>query len=246
MKKEFWRDWKRKTKLEEAAIKSLKIGKKLILQEIPNSKIHSIYVKGSFVRREMNNKSDVDIVVIVNDNKYIKDIKDLYEKTKGKHKPDMGIGAHSLWELKNNKRFGKSKKLRASPYTFIRQIERYKLIFGKKLNPITYSKKVDDKRYLENRIKTFRNLFIPLYGEKKIGFLDLIKQVFWLVESEERAKSRNPPHNWKKLAKSIKNKNHIVQDSLRLRLKPTKDKKIRERYLRKLEKHLDKLEKAAG
>jgi len=245
MKKEFWRDWKRKTKLEERAIKSLKIGKKLILQEIPNSKIHSIYIKGSFFRRELDSKSDVDFEVIVKDNKLLKKVQRLHEQNKGRYKPDIGIGVLSLWELENNKRFEKSKKLQSSPYTFLRQVEHYKLIFGKKLDLKIYSHKKDDKKYLKNRIKTFRKLFLPLYRKKEIYFSGLIKQVFWLVESEERAKGKNPSPSWKKLAKSIKNKKHIVHDTLKLRLHKTKDEKIRERYVGKLEKHLDKLEKEA-
>ncbi len=54
MKTDFWKDWKRKTKLEEAAITSIKAGKKILLSNLPKDKIVAIYVKGSFVMRELN------------------------------------------------------------------------------------------------------------------------------------------------------------------------------------------------
>ena len=69
---EFWKDWKRKNKLEESAIKSIKTARKIILSEIPKEQIVAIYAKGSFVRREMNKKSDVDFVNILKRKKYLK------------------------------------------------------------------------------------------------------------------------------------------------------------------------------
>ncbi len=60
MKQEFYQDWKRKTRLEESAIKSLKEGRKIILNNLPKEQIVAIYAKGSFPRREMNKNSDVD------------------------------------------------------------------------------------------------------------------------------------------------------------------------------------------
>ena len=55
----FWDSWKRKTKQEERAIAALKKVKKLIIENLKDE-IIAIYVKGSFIRREMNAKSDVD------------------------------------------------------------------------------------------------------------------------------------------------------------------------------------------
>jgi predicted nucleotidyltransferase len=245
MKKEFWRDWKRVTKLEKDAIKVLKFAKKLILKNIPKKDIVAIYVKGSFPRREMNKWSDIDPTVILRTNRNIKKVKKLAKKYKKKLKPELNLGALSLWELKNNKHFYKSKKPRGSPYLFIRKVKDFKLICGKKINPEDYPKR-EDKEFLKKRIKTFYNLFIPMYKEKKpldIGFSGLLKQVFWIVELEEQVKGNNPPASWKKLAKSIKDKNHIIHDTLKYRLKKTKDKKLRRAYINKLKRYLKKLEK---
>lgn len=242
MKREFWKGWKRKTKLEEAGIKSVKIAKKIILKNIAKSKINSIYVKGSFIRRELVKKSDVDIVVIVNNNLYIKKVKILSKKVLGKYKPDIGISVHSLWELENNKYFIEpSKKLRGKPDLFVKKVKHYKLIFGKEIDSKKYPQR-KNKKNLKSRIKTFRETFIPLCEKKKIGFDDLIKQVFWLVELEEDIKGNNPPDTWKKLDKSIKNKNHIMHLAYKYRITRTKDKTKRRRFIKRLETYLNRLE----
>ncbi len=244
MKQEFWRDWKRKTKLEENAIKTLKASKKLILNKIPKSKINSIYVKGSFIRREMNKKSDVDMVVIINDNKYLKKVEKLAKDYTKSFKPEVGISVMSLWEIEKNKHFYKSNKPKSKPYLFLKKVDKYKLIYGKKIDPKRYPQK-EIKDLLQRRVRTFRDTFIPLYHRKKkeIGFSGLIKQVFWLVELDEEFKREKAAHTWKKLNKSIKNKTHIIHLAYKYRLNKPKDKRLRDAFVKKLEKYLDKLEK---
>tara|TARA_Y100000031_G_scaffold146200_1_gene179717 strand:- start:209 stop:493 length:285 start_codon:yes stop_codon:yes gene_type:complete len=88
-----------------------------------------------------------------------------------------------------------------------------------------------------------RNLFLPNYKKKKMKFSEVVKQVFWLVEFEQRSLGKTVPHSWGLLTKSIKNKNHIIHDTLKYRLKPTKDKKLRSQYLKKLKKYLRDLDK---
>jgi len=242
MNQEFYKNWKRKTKLEETTIKTLKAVKKRILKEIPKEKIHSIYVKGSFPRREMNKKSDLDLVAIVNDNKDIKFVKKFYKKYRYSYTPEINLGVLSLWELKNNKRRYKSKKPQARPYLFIKHLRIYKLIYGKAINPEDYILK-DSKIYLKNRIKTFYELFLPLHRKKEFGFGELIKQVFWLIEVEQEAKGKKAPNSWKALDKSIKEKNHIIHNTYKYRKKPTKDKKLRAKYIKDLRFYLIKLKK---
>jgi len=103
MEEEFWRNWKNITKIEERAIKSIKKAKRILFEEISKEKIYSIYVKGSFVRREMNNKSDVDIVPITYDNKTLRKIKKLQEKKGNMYKPSEFL-PNSLKEFEQNKK----------------------------------------------------------------------------------------------------------------------------------------------
>lgn len=45
---EFWQDWKRKSKIEERAIKAIRRAKRLLLKEIGKENLFAIYIKGSF------------------------------------------------------------------------------------------------------------------------------------------------------------------------------------------------------
>ena len=241
--KEFWKDWKRKTKLEEQAIKTLKAGKKIILKNIPKEQIVAIYAKGSFIRREMNRKSDVDTVTILKESKYLKKLRKLEKKYRDAYKPQIQFSGYSLWELKHNKRVELGKKLRASPSRMIRHLDHYNLIYGKQLRKKDFMKEGFEKGHIKGMVGAFNNIFLPGFEEKKFGFAEIVKQVFWLVENEQRDLGKNPPHSFKKLAKSIKDKNHIIHDTLKYRKKKTKDKKLRRAYINKLKRYLKKLEK---
>lgn len=241
MKKDFWKNWKKKTKLEEAAIESLKQAKRIILKNIPKNKIVAIYVGGSFIRREMIKKSDVDTWTVVNDNKLLKKFDELAEKYRYVCKPPISLSGLSVWELKKGKRY-LTDKPRANPSRFIKKIKNYVLIYGKPLNPKEFPTRTD-KEELKNLIKAFHKIFFPLYGQGKFGFSQLLNQVFWLVDLEQRVKEKRPPHSWKKLAKSIKNKKHIIHEALRFRVKRIKDKKQRAKFIISLKKYLKRLEK---
>lgn len=236
---EFWRNWKRKTKIEESAIKAIIKTKKAILNKIPKNKLVAIYIKGSFVRREMNNKSDVDIVPIVTENKYEKAI---FSVNTDEIYPCTIAVPLSLWEFKHNKLYTKNNKPRAKPDLFIRKLENYKLIYGKPLD-ITGFKIRSDEECLKALMKTFRKSFIPLYKKGKFGFLMLVKELFWLVDLEQTNKGKKVEHSFKGIAKSVDDRKHIIHDALKFRLKPIKDKKIRERFIIKLEMYLDELER---
>jgi len=239
---EFLKDWKRKSKLEVAAIKSLKIAREIILKNLPKEEIIAIYAKGSFVRREMNKKSDVDTSTIVKHSKWLKKLKQLQKKYGDEYTPKIEFTGYSLWELKNNKKSKIGKKNRPAPSRAVHHLEHYKLIYGEVLKKEKFFQG-DNKKRLKSMIDVFRITFLPNYKEKKLGFSSILKQTFWLVENEQKAKGKNPPHHWAKMAKSIKDEKHIIHDLLKLRKKSTKDKKERAKFINKLSKYLSELEK---
>ncbi len=235
----FWKKWKKKTFIEKKAIASVMKAINLIVNAIPKNKLAAIYIKGSFVRREMNKKSDVDIVPIVTENKYEGPIFDT-------NSPEIApciIVPLSLWELRNNKLFTKNNLPRAKPDRFVKKLPHYKLIYGKPLD-ITHFKVRDDEKALKNNIIGFQNSILPLYKKGKLGFSTLIKTVFWLTELEQEVKGKKIKHSFKDIASSIKDKEHIIHDAYRFRLHPTKDKKERARFVEKLKKHLAQFERA--
>ena len=76
----FMKHWNDLTPVEIRGTDILKKGMEIVFDNIPKKNIISIYLKGSFLRREMNENSDVDVVVILNDEKYFKILKELREK----------------------------------------------------------------------------------------------------------------------------------------------------------------------
>ncbi len=239
MKKEFWRDWKKRNKIEETAIKSIKKAEHILFESIPKRNIYAIYIKGSFVRREMNNESDVDIVPITYDNKTLEKIKKL-EETKGYLYKPAELLPHSLKEFEKGKRHLQYKSPKGPVDLTLRNLHRYKLIYGRQVDTTKYPIR-SDLEFLKGFIKAFKTTFIPMYNESKFDFSQLMKQIFFLVEREERVKGNEPLYSWRKFAQSIKDKNHIIHDALQYRLHPTKNQKMRAKLLTKLQHYLKTL-----
>jgi len=241
MVKEFWRDWNNKTKIEKIAIESLRKAERILFENIPKEKIYAIYVKGSFVRREMNKKSDVDIVPITYDNKTLEKIMKL-EETKGYLYKPSELLPHSLKEFEQGKRYLKYGSPKGGVDVTLRNLYKYKLIYGQPIDINKYSIR-SDLEFLNDHINAFKTVFIPMYKEKKFGFSEIMKQVFFLVEREERIICKETPDSWKALANSIKDEKHIIHDVLKYRLHPTKDLEVRAKLLEKLQQYLRRLSK---
>lgn len=242
MAKDVWKNWKNLTSLERSAIENIKIAKSLILKNVPKFEIVSIYLKGSFIRREMNEESDLDIFVVVKSAKSLGFLKKL-RNIKTFNKPRPQIGGHCLWELKTGKKLkSRDGKLKGSPTRAAIHLPFFKLIYGREIEPneLNFG---DDKKRLNGMIRLIKDTLLPMYERGEWDFSNIIKPVFWLVENSERAKGKVPPHSWKNLAKSIKDKDHIIHKTLDLRLHPTKDKRIRKEYIKELKKYIELLEK---
>src|SRR3989344_8594091 len=95
--------WDNITPQEIKGIETLKKGVNLIFENIPPENIVSIYLKGSFYRREMNKDSDVDVSVVVDDDKYLDNLYDLQKKFGNSKDLNFGFGGYSISELKTGK-----------------------------------------------------------------------------------------------------------------------------------------------
>ena len=60
-----------KSELEKRADISIEKALEIIKENIPVGEVQCVYVKGSYVQHEMNEKSDVDIFIILKSNKYL-------------------------------------------------------------------------------------------------------------------------------------------------------------------------------
>ncbi|MBT5023079.1 hypothetical protein HOK51_08185 [Candidatus Woesearchaeota archaeon] len=256
----FWKSWKRKTQIEEAAIDSLKVAKKAILSSIPPDEIVSIYVKGSFIRREMNQQSDVDTVTIVKHAKYLDNLRRIEKEEEKKQKLNKKksnklilnkikteIRGYAFSELKTGRRV-KNKVTLTPPPRFVKHLPHYKLIYGKDLNLISDGfLRRTDAHDLKGMIWAFENIFLPGYVRGEFLFSQIIKQIFWLVEFEQKAKDKSVPHNWKLLAKSISDNDHVVKDAIKFRLMKNCDKELtvveQKKFIKKLKKYLKECNK---
>jgi len=240
--KYYWEEWKDKSKLEESAIKTVLRAVEIVTNNIPKDKVESIYVGGSFVRREMNSKSDVDTWTIVNDNSVLAEFEKLSKKYKNTTKPEISLAVLSLWELKNNKHYIKPDRPRATPSRFVKKLPFVRNIYGKKLNPNDFPI-FSDREDLEGMIEGFRKYFIPLYKKGKFAFSSLVKAVFWLTEAELGYLKQKRYFTWEELVRNVGEK-HIVRDAWVFRIDSYKDESKRKAFLDKLSKHIEALDSA--
>ncbi len=238
--KKFWVNWKHKTDAEKRAIVGLENARKILLRNIPKSKLIAVYLKGSFVRREMNEKSDVDIVPIVSSNRYLQVIKRLQEKHRMEYAP-ADFTPISLWELKHNQKHD-PKEMKSSPDVFVKNIQSAQLIYGRPLDTTNYKVR-DDTKQLGGLLNAFHKKIIPKYEDKEFGFSQIIKCVFYIVDLEQKIKGNHKPYSFKGLARSVKDNKHIVHDALKLRLHPTKNKIVRAKFMKKLKEYILEMEK---
>lgn len=237
----FYHNWQNTTKLEKMGISVLKLAKKIILQNIPKEEILAIYVKGSFIRREMNEKSDVDIVTILKTTKYFNKLKELDEWGKNSgYVPYPQFVVYSINELKTGKRISK-KSNSAAPSRIVKHLKEYKLIYGDDLSKMNLCTR-SDKKDFEALSKVFVKSWIPNYKIGKFNFNMLVKQTFWLVENEQRALGNKPPHAWEDLKNSIKNNDHVIYDAWNIRNNSngysSRSRSVRSKFVSKLEKYL--------
>ena len=238
-KRPFWTSWKRKSDVEKRAIQAVLRAQKILLERVPENKLVAIYIKGSFVRREMLPTSDIDIVPIVNDNRYLNKIITLDKEKRHLYSPAELLPL-SLWELKNRQRYPNRNEKGPKGAPSIDQFSTHKLIWGEELDPAKYPSRTKSGR-LKGLLGAFKNTFLPLYEQKQLGFNELVKQVFWLTDLEQHILGKNPPHNWKKLAETSL-KNHIVRDAWKLRNSKNIMPQEKNRFLNKLRRYIKNLE----
>ncbi|VVB81479.1 Uncharacterised protein [uncultured archaeon] len=223
---EFWKSWKL-TPLEKSGVKSLKSGLKVVLKKVP--KVVAVYAGGSFVRREMNAKSDVDVWVITSDLRSQKIVEKLSF-------PMVGFSGYALQELKSGKQSAFRSRLMISPMRFVKYLPNFRLIYGKPLGKFPVRSDVEDLKAL---ISVFRTKFLPLYASGKFSFQSVLKQVFWLADLELKLKGKHPPHSWKAIA-LMTGKDHIACLAWKLRGRHSSDR-VKKLFIARLKKYLEGL-----
>jgi predicted nucleotidyltransferase len=227
---------KNQLELKEQADVSIQKAKETILKSIPNDEIVSMYVKGSYVRDELQPDSDVDIVVILKSNEYLPAVYELTEKFGNTTEPPFQIVAYTLEELQTGT-WSPNRTQNASTISlFVKHLDKLPLLYGSKPEGRLFTR--TDIKDLTALMSAFEKSFLPDFEKGTFKFDDVVKQVMWLTEREQRAQGIVPDYSWQKLADSIKNENHIIHLALRLRRQKEVSKEEQDVFMEKLKNYL--------
>jgi predicted nucleotidyltransferase len=226
--------------LKQRAKLSIEKAKNLILEIIPNNEIVSIYIKGSFVQDELRPDSDVDVVVILKSEEYLPAIYKITEDYGSSANPPFQIVAYTMKELETGEKASNRIKNTTAVSRFVKHLNFLPLIYGIRPEGQLFSR--TDLKDLTINIRNFRERFIPEYKEGKFKFKEIVKQVFWLVEGEQRLKGLKPGYSWRGLADSTKDENDIICLAIKYRNKDEISKKEELDFMKKLEEYLTNLE----
>lgn len=241
-KEYFWKDWKRISNLELKGISTIISVKKLILRNFPNKEIYSIYVKGSFVYRELNERSDIDFLVILRHSKYLLKVKELEKRYKNTFKLPIHLGSNSLYELKKGRHSKFNKSPGGTTNRIAQQISSFEIVYGNKIKSEKLPKR-EDIEDLKSLINAYQKVVIPSYEEGKLDFGSIIKSTYWLVENEERVKGHSLTRSWNGLTRHIKDRKHIIHQAYKYRTSYPKLKRTKLKYVKRLKNYLKKLRK---
>lgn len=231
----FWDSWKDISQIENKAIVSILRAKELIIKSVSEDALIAIYIKGSFITREMNKTSDVDIVPIVTESKFENDIFGV----NGLEITPVIVVPLSIEEFKNNQLATKSEEsvdLRARPDRFLRMINQCRLIYGTALNPNNYPVRSDLEGY-KDEIEIIKNGYIPLFLKGEIDFSPLLKEFFWMTEMELSSNGIQAPHTFRGIA-DVTSTDHLIHEALRLRESDKLDKKSELEFVTRLQESI--------
>ncbi len=226
--------------LKQRANISIEKAKELILKSIPKNEIFSIYLKGSFVQDEMLSDSDVDVVVILKSEEYLPLVYSLTEEYGNSVNPPFQIVAYTMQELETGEKASNRTKNTTAVSRFNKHLDSLPLIYGTRPDGKLFMR--TDEKDLAINIQNFRTMYIPDYKGGNFGFKQLVKQVFWLVEAEQRLKGLKPGYSWQKLVDAANNTNHIIHLALKYRKQDEILKEEEDDFIDMLERYLNDLE----
>jgi predicted nucleotidyltransferase len=219
--KKFWIFWLNKTEREIMQIGALKAYARRLWSKWKHQ-ILSIYVGGSWVRREATEKSDIDLYIIIKDAKEIgefaKSAKAIAEEI-----TTVKISSHTytLTELEDqewDKDAPRSWKLGRTmhPKMLLKSIPEYKRLLGMEINPEEFGEIIGDDAVLRKQIRLIRWLIKEDTAERWGGEANRLraacKWCFFAIHYEIRLRiGENVPFNRTEMVERLKDENdHIV------------------------------------
>ena len=226
--------------LKQKATLSLEKAQAVILQNIPAGQITAIYVKGSYAQGELQADSDVDVVVILKTEEYLPKVYTLDADESNPKEIPFAIVAYTLSELQTGAKAQNRPRVTSPVSVFVKQLPYLPLIYGAKPSGPLFTR--TDKKDLTAHMSAFRSTFLPDYAAGKFTVKELVKQVLWLADREQRVLGNVSGYSWQALSNSVQDKNHILHLALRLRRQGKITPAEAADFVEKLEEYLVSLE----
>ena len=219
---------------------SIQKAKEVILNNIPKEEIISIYVKGSYAQGELRPDSDVDIVVVLKTEEFLPKVYTLDDDISNPKEIPFAIVAYTLKELQTGEKAINRPRVTSPVSVFVKQLDHLPFIYGTKPEGKLFVR--TDTKDLTALIGAFRSTFLPQYEEGKFSIKQLVKQILWLSDREQRALGNLTGYSWQGLADSVKDENHIIHLALKLRRQDKISSEEEESFLIKIKEYLSLLE----
>lgn len=224
---------------------------KNIMIEQAGEDIVSLYVMGSFMTKDVEKTSDIDIIAIMKDDfdfrKEISINSLLNRKLKTKYQ--VSLGTMSIKEFYRGRRKGSLTKHTGLPI-FLNFLKHAKLIHGKRLAPDKFPVKPASLKmqmnYHCNLILTYGKHFRKI---DKIGvdwtFRDFIKTSFYIADLElQITRKTKPKPRYADIVNAFKAKKyHIIHETMRLRKKKFITSKEKQEWISKAEDYAKEMKK---
>ncbi|MFW6233202.1 MAG: nucleotidyltransferase domain-containing protein [Nanoarchaeota archaeon] len=194
----FWDKWNNKNFYEEKRILAL-IKIKDFLKDNYFDKIHSVFVGGSFQRREYTKNSDVDIWIIIDKDSNLDKIK-LALKNECKAEIKLLKQEPNILSLESLKRGSYQNKIKnkMSPRRFVLLSHEFSLILGKSL-PYHQLKEMTIKEAYEGMKKFILNSNLETFTNKEVNKLYL-----YLLYYKYKMKKKNLVYSFKSMKSIMK------------------------------------------
>ncbi|MDB5204358.1 MAG: hypothetical protein JWP09_386 [Candidatus Taylorbacteria bacterium] len=224
--------------LKERAEGSINAAKNIILASIPENEIVTICVKGSYAQDALQEKSDVDLVLILKNNSSFQKAYSLSDQGK-EFVPPFSISVYTQEELKSGKVIENRSRAPWSISRFNKNISDMPIIYGQIPEGEFFMR--TDERDLSIDISTVKEKVVPEYRLGKLSFYELLKWVTRLTESEQRLKGFRS-YLWKRNALNTNDPGHIIHEALRLRVLSDVSEEDKKSFLIRFEEYITLLE----
>ncbi|MBU0460548.1 MAG: nucleotidyltransferase domain-containing protein [Nanoarchaeota archaeon] len=243
--RKFWRFWFWKTKQEKKYIKAcLEAYNKRF--GISPDKILSVYVGGSFARRELVDKSDIDFFIIIKNDEDLAKLIKLRNKELLIDEIEMCIHIYSLGELESQEfKAPRVKGRKGPPREVLADLTECEFLGGTPLDLHGIAEIPPDDEMLRSTLRKAKGMLIKQRGEVQWWLKGIAKHMFLVVHFEARVRLNQKFHfHRKKLLRRFGRENdHIIHLCDAVMKNPESFVLKKDEFVKKVKEYLDFVER---